>query len=429
MSHVWEKNSSSRIAMKGAIESVLNQCILSERKRQEIKDHAEALSSKGDRLLGLALRDFPLGEGGSTGNRENDEKSLIFAGFLVFQDPIRLSVTPALETCKQAGIEIKILTGDHPLTTQAVAEKIGLKNLKNFTFRGEDLSRMSEEDRVKAYQSGVIFARMSPIQKYELVKALKDLGKTVAMTGDGINDAPALKLADIGISMGEGASDVARASARMVLMKSDFAGIVAAVFEGRRIFSNLKRSFSYLISFHAPVVVLVLVPSMLGWGQFLLPVHIVFLEMIVHPVSAFAFENLPAQEVSIKRELLGRNVLVQSILQGLVLSLFSLLMFRLEEGHGLTQARALGFSIVLFGNVFFVLGASWPILSQRIAVTSLVLLGLILGVFEWPLLAEFLHLSVLSGKSLALAFVLGALAWVPFGILRTYQKKRSLFRA
>jgi Ca2+-transporting ATPase len=429
MSHVWEKATTVQIAMKGAVEGVLNQCALSEQEHREIKRQAEALSSKGNRLLGLALRNFSSGEGGSTGNRTQDEANLQFVGLLVFQDPVRSSVGPALVACQNAGIEIKILTGDHPLTTQAVAEKIGIKNRAHQVFRGDELSLMSEEERGRAYQEGVIFARMSPTQKYELVKALKVLGKTVAMTGDGINDAPALKLADIGICMGEGASDVARASARMVLMKSDFAGIVAAVFEGKRIFSNLKRSFSYLVSFHVPVVLLVLIPAMMGWGEFLLPVHIVFLEMIVHPVSAFAFENLPAREVSSGRELLGKPALFQSVLQGVTLSLFSLFFFRFEEPHGLTQARALGLAIVLFGNGFFVLSESWPIHNQRVRVTNLLLLSLTLGVFEWPVLSNFFHLSVLSGRSLALAFVLGALASVPSGILRAFQKKRSLIRS
>ena len=418
MSHVWEKDSQCRVALKGAVESVLNQCVLTQSERTRIQTQAEALSSRGFRLLGLAGR-----EGVGTGFREQDEAGLSFLGLLVFEDPIRSSAVPALEACRKAGIEIKMVTGDHPLTAQAIGERLGMGNLEGRIFRGEDLNKMKDPDRLRAYQGGVIFARMSPTQKYELVKALQSAGKTVAMTGDGINDAPTLKSADIGISMGEDASDVARASARMILMKSDFGGIVSAVFEGRRIFANLKRSFSYLISFHIPVVLLVLIPALFGWGDFLLPVHIVLLELLVHPVSAFAFENLPLGDAPRRQELLGRSALMNSVLQGTGLSLLSLYVFKFKSQTSLPEARSIGFAMVLFGNLFFVLNEVWPELRPRVILTALGLFGMTLAVFEWPVLTNYLHLIALNGTSLGTAFALSALATVPFGILRVYQKK------
>lgn len=391
MSHVWSHRQTSQtiIAMKGAVEGVLEHCVVSQEERENILNLVNSFASQGQRILGLAGR-----EGPCVGQRETDELNLNFLGLLLFSDPVRASAAEAISECKKIGIEIKMLTGDHPITALAVAAKTGIPHSPDSIFNGNDLIKMSPEQRTQAYIHGTIFSRVLPEQKHEMVQALKSSGKLVAMTGDGINDAPALKLADIGISMGLSATDVARSTAQMILVKNDFKGLVEAVFEGRRIFANLRRSFSYLISFHIPVILLALIPPLLGWGELLLPIHIVLLEMIVHPISAFAFENLPITEKKIERSILPFKRFLRASLTGLILSLIALALFRWKTITGNVAAgRSYAMAAVLFGNMVFVLIESNFSFNRRVLLTigSLIVFAWI--IFSYAPLAKLLHLS------------------------------------
>ncbi len=409
MSHVWKNISSGEtlIAMKGAMEGVLEHCAIDKDSAAQIESINVALASSGKRVLGLAGR-----AGACTGDRLIDEKNLNFLGFFVFTDPIRSTVKNAIFQCQQDGIDIKILTGDHLLTAHTVADEIGLSHSHHRLFTGQMLSQMSETEKEKAYTEGAIFARVLPEQKHEMVQALQKAGKIVAMTGDGVNDAPALKLADIGISMGKSATDVARATAKIVLLKNDFSGIVEAVFEGRKIFSNLQRSFSYLISFHIPIVLLAMIPSFLGWPSLLLPVHIILLELIVHPISAFTFENIEGKHLpkNPKGALLTRGQLLDAIIPGLLLSLVTLWLFGENLKLSPETARTLAFESVLFGNIFFVLAEVAPKFNRRFFITIILLITSSIILVMNPIAAQFLHFSSLSLKQLLVPGALGALA-------------------
>lgn len=315
MSHVWrEKNTGKQfLAMKGAVEGVLARCDSSTDRTTYLKIVQEE-AAKGKRLLGLAYK-----EGNFSGRRESDEKNLIFLGVLSFADPIRPSVPAAIQECKERGIRLKMLTGDHLLTAHAIADGIGLPHQHDELFSGPDLEAYSQEERNRVYQKGAIFARLKPEQKLELVRALKSEGDIVAMTGDGINDAPALKLADIGISMGERATDVARSSAQMVLLKNDFGGIVAAIVEGQNVLKSLSQSFGYLIAFHLPIILFAMAQAFFFENAVLLPIHIVLLELIVHPVSAFVFSSAPSSKDAHRGVVLRRDRLLWSVFRGLAL--------------------------------------------------------------------------------------------------------------
>lgn len=352
MSHVWERTGSTQkiIAMKGAVEGVLEHCSIDKQGRSELVKMVDSLASQGKRLLGLASRD-----GICVGDRNRDEHGLTFVGLLIFNDPVRASATEAIAACQSANIQIKMLTGDHPLTAHSVADQTGMTHQYDQLYTGDQLALMSTQQRWEAYRTGVIFSRVLPEQKYEMVEALKRNGLVVAMTGDGINDAPALKLADIGISMGKSATAVARSAAQMILLKNDFNGIVKAVFEGRRIFLNLQRSFSYLISFHFPVILLALAPPALDWGGLFLPIHIVLLELVVHPVSAFAFENLSMPEKVREKSLFSARRFFESSLSGVLLSIGCLALFRIYSNNtNIESARAIALAAILFGNIAFV---------------------------------------------------------------------------
>lgn len=415
MSHVWESSDGQfLIAMKGAVEGVLEHCKISSEDTERLEQRVHQLAAQGKRLLGLAYRSGPC-----RGERIADERELTFLGLLIFSDPVRTSVREAVGECQSAGIEIKMLTGDHPVTAHAVADEIGMDHDHQLLFTGDQLRRMDPQQRSLAFQQGAIFSRVMPDQKHEMVQALQASGKVVAMTGDGINDAPALKLADIGISMGLNATEVARSTAQMVLIKNDFKGIVEAVFEGRRIFSNLQKSFSYLIAFHIPVIVLAFVPPLLGWGHLLLPIHIVLLELIVHPISAFGFENLPITNKMRLKGLLTWRRVFESVLAGVLLCIACLIVYRVVMAQeSVDKARTLALATALFGMLFFVFDEAWPIVNRRLLLIGITLVGLIVALCQLPILENLFHVVELGKQEFALSAALGFGAALPTWILR-----------
>lgn len=347
MSHVWRKQGSDHqvMAMKGALEGVLKHCKMSEEEKKVILKQAEKEAEAGRRLLGLAAK-----TGKFSGVRLDDEQSLQFICILSFSDPVREGVKEAIALCIKQGIQIKMLTGDHLLTAHSIADKIALPHEHDELFSGPDLELLTVQDRKLAFQKGVIFARLKPEQKLELVEVLKDKGRVVAMTGDGINDAPALKLADVGISMGERATDVARSTAQLVLLKNDFSGIVAAVIEGRRVLNSLAQSFGYLIAFHIPIVSIALFQSLFLNSSLLLPIHIILMELIVHPVSAFVFDEPNASVGMRRKEFINRKMIVWSVMRGSLLTALSLCLFYFNKGSEETN-RSLAVLVLVTGNI------------------------------------------------------------------------------
>ncbi|PWU19694.1 MAG: hypothetical protein C5B49_05350 [Bdellovibrio sp.] len=351
MSHVWKKKAGDEeiIAVKGGLEGVLAHCD-SSTNESAIWQWAQQEAGAGRRLLGLATRRGPF-----TGVREQDEMSLNFVGVLSFADPVRPGVKEAVLQCVQRGIQIKMLTGDHLLTAHAIADRIALPHRHDQLFVGPDLEGMEQDQKREAYRKGSIFARLRPEQKLELVRALKSAGQIVAMTGDGINDAPALKLADVGISMGERATDIAQSTAQLVLLKNNFSGIVDAILEGQGVLQSLGESFGYLIAFHIPIVGIALYQSFMLGAQLLLPIHIVLLELVVHPVSAFAFAEIEGNDSAFKREFISRRRLWGSVTRGVMLTALAVLTFYGAEGDPLHK-RSLAVLALVIGNVGLLLG-------------------------------------------------------------------------
>lgn len=434
MTHIWSKdnnddhhysgdinmNGESILAMKGAVEGVLEHSKVDEIEKNEILKKVSQLASGGKRILGLAFK-----KGIFTGVRSSDEMDVHFTGLLVFSDPVRQSAKKAIDDCQNAGIEIKMLTGDHYLTAHAIADELKINHTDTSIYSGSQLDEMTKEKRTQAYWSGSIFARVSPEQKYEMIKTLKEMGKIVAMTGDGVNDAPALKLADIGVSMGENATDVARATAKMVLLKNDFNGIVQAILEGRKIFANLRRSFSYLIAFHIPIVLLAFLPALWNGSQILLPIHIILLELIVHPISAYAFENLNAHDVKTNRSLIPLPTLLTAILSGVLITVLSLFpLWWLGINADFSHIRSMSLSIVLFGNVGLVLVEAWHhIWSKRILFTLSALILLTITLCKFNLLSSIFKFDTISAFEIFIAFAIGLIASLPTLFIRNVTIK------
>ncbi len=353
MSHGWTSLDGSRscVAAKGALEGVLVHCKVSDTERATAEAENSRLAAAGMRVLAVARKvEARLG-----GAREVDEASLRLVGLLGYRDPLRTEVPAAVGECQAAGIRIKMITGDHALTAGAIARAAGLAH-PEAVVTGDELTKVSGEAFAQKVRDSTLFARISPAQKYAIVEALKASGEVVAMTGDGINDAPALRLADIGISMGKRGTEVARAASDLVLLDDDFASIVSTVREGRHIFTNIQAAFLYILAFHVPIVAMALLAPMLGMPLLLLPVHLVWLELIIHPVSAVVFQAEPAPPGLMQlppraplAPLLPRGAVVRSVLAGVVLTSGVMGIYWVRQSAGEVQARSVAWAALLIG--------------------------------------------------------------------------------
>ena len=360
MTRVWRSPDRREyvVAAKGAPEAIANLCHFPEDKLADLALVIDQMSSRGLRVIGVAKTEFRA-EGLPAGQHDFE---FVFVGLLGLEDPVRPKVREAVNECYRAGIRTIMITGDYPGTAKNIARQVGLQNPEEF-ITGTELAQMGDEELITRLKSVNLFARMVPEQKLRLVKALKDMGEVVAMTGDGVNDAPALKSAHIGIAMGGRGTDVARESAAIVLTEDDFDSIVEAVRMGRRIFDNLKKAMMFIFSVHVPIAGFSLIPVVLEWPLALYPVHIVFLELIIDPACSIVFEAEPAEQGIMNRSprkidasLFGKKAVIFSFLQGLII-LFGVIgvYYWALAGHSEDSARALAFITLVISNLGLIL--------------------------------------------------------------------------
>jgi Ca2+-transporting ATPase len=359
ITQVWPDEQGVRVAAKGAVETILTLCRLDEEERTSIVQVNERFASEGMRVIAVA----GAVRAGSTGDRASEESDLDFMGLLAFSDPIREDVPPAIEDCARAGITVIMITGDHPATAEATARRLGLRSERTLT--GADLDGMYDTEVIAVLTHVRIFARIQPEQKLRIVKALHARGDIVAMTGDGTNDALALREADIGVAMGQRGTEVARSAADLILLDDDFTTIVAAIAGGRRIFRNLRRAFRYLNAFHSPLILSAVVIPFFGVPLLLLPIHLVWLELIVHPTSALVYENDPAGAHDLMTEaprgrasdLLRRKDWIRPILLGVALTIGCLAVYfgDLQSGLSVEVSRGMALATMLVGQMLLVL--------------------------------------------------------------------------
>ena len=356
MSHVWALRDSpctACVVAKGALEGVLEHATPSADEQRAIEAAHAALAEQGIRVLTVARR---AGAAAGAATREADERELSVVGLLGFRDPMRPEVPGAVRECQDAGVRIKIVTGDHALTAHAIAESAGILHRDDAIVSGERLASAPDDERTRLITEADILSRISPAQKHEIVRVLREEGEIVAMTGDGINDAPALKRADIGVSMGKRGTEVARAAADLVLLDDNFASIVAAVSAGRKIFLDIQRAFLYLIAFHIPIVALALIPPLIGLPLLLLPIHLIWLELIVHPVSALLFQGEPAPDDLMRRPprdprapMLPGGAVSRSAVSGALLTVAVLAIYAARLPHGAEHARGMALAVLIVG--------------------------------------------------------------------------------
>jgi Ca2+-transporting ATPase len=430
LTHVWQPprgDGALRVAAKGALEGILLRTQpAAELRRAALQANTE-LTAKGMRVIAVAA-----GEAAPTStSRADDEAHLRLLGVVAFSDPVRDGVADALRECSAAGIRVVMITGDHPATAHAVAEGLGLPHETggaDVIATGDDLDDADDERLDDLVAHANVFARTRPEQKHRLVSALRRRGEVVAMTGDGINDAPALREADIGVAMGQRGTEVAREAAALVLLDDNFATIVTAVRDGRRIFDNLVRAFAYLIAFHPPLLLGALIVPLLGRPLLLLPIHLVALELLLHPVVSLVFQADPPDPETMRRpprpvaDALRLRALARPYAVGVVLALVLLAVYLVALGvWPEDQARALAFASLLASQPVLLLSMRSPDrplwASHRPWTTTLTVVVVVvavatLAVVYVPPLAALLHLEPFPAGWWALAAAVAAsTAW------------------
>jgi len=438
MSHAWKSTRGEEyvVAAKGAPESIADLCHLEQADADALFKEVERLSAQGLRVLGVADARFK-GEAWPPIQHDFEFRLL---GLVALADPLRPTVPAAIQECKAAGVRVVMITGDYPGTALAIAREAGLEAGEVIT--GAELDRLTEAELSQRLRNANIFARVVPDQKLKLVNALKANGEVVAMTGDGVNDAPALKAAHIGIAMGGRGTDVAREAASLVLLDDDFASIVEAVRLGRRIYDNLRKAMAYIMAVHVPIAGLSLIPVLFGWPLVFFPVHIAFLELIIDPACSIIFEAEKEEPNTMKRPprrpgdplFAGWN-LTLSLLQGAGVLLLCLAIFgiALDRGTGEGVARALAFTTLVVANIALIfVNRSWELTilaSLRMPNRSLwiitgaaaLCLGLVLYI---PLLQNLFHFAPLNGRELLIAVVAGAVSIAWFELFKLIRKPR-----
>ncbi|MDD4093196.1 MAG: cation-translocating P-type ATPase [Methanothrix sp.] len=440
MSRVWRSPSGNEyvIAAKGAPEAIMELCHIDSDRQTELSKDVQAMAKEGMRVLGVASASF----------QETDlpdgqhDFEFEFLGLIGMEDPVRPGVPEAIKECYSAGIRVVMITGDYPGTAQAIAKQIGLPTDQVVT--GPELARLNDQELQEKVRDICIFSRVVPEQKLRLVQALKANGEVVAMTGDGVNDAPALKAADIGIAMGGRGTDVARESASLVLLDDDFSSIVKAIKSGRRIFDNIKKAMAYILAIHVPIAGISLIPVLLEWPLIFFPVHVVLLELIIDPACSIVFEAEPEEVDVMDRPprdpnalLFSRHGLGLSLLQGLsvlviVMAVFTIALYR---GQGEAEARALTYTTLIAANLALILAnRSW---SKTILETmstpnpalwwvvggALVFLAMAIYV---PFLRELFSFAYLHFIDIAICFMAGITSILWFEAIKIFNGRNRL---
>ena len=441
MSRVWQSPDRAErlIATKGAPEAIVDLCHLDATQGAAVLEQARAMAGDGLRVLGVARASFA---SGALPDRQHDF-DFGFLGLMALEDPVRPDVPQAIAECQAAGIRVVMMTGDHPATAVCVARQAGL-NTDAPAITGDELAALSDEALGARLAETHVFCRVRPEQKLRLVRAFRARGDVVAMTGDGVNDAPALKAADIGVAMGARGTEVAREAAALVLLDDDFSSLVTAVRYGRRVFANLRKAIVFVVAVHVPIVGLSLVPVLFGWPMLLMPVHILFLQLIIDPACSVVFEAEPPEPGAMKvpprrpdQRLFDKAVLSRGFWQGAGLLLLLLAVhagaraWLPDDDRRDDTARALTFVVLVLSNLGLIhanrcwgrMGLIGNAASNRqfgwIALAALAVLAAVLGV---PVLGRLFSFAAPPPLMLLAAVGMAGLSLVWFEAVKRVQR-------
>ncbi|RWX71222.1 cation-translocating P-type ATPase [Mesorhizobium sp. M4B.F.Ca.ET.089.01.1.1] len=437
MSNAWRLSAEGNdylIAAKGSPEAIAALCRLPADRVASLKDVVDAMATEGLRVLGVARSSHA----GDQLPDKQTEFEFEFLGLVGLADPLRAEVPDAVSNCRSAGIRVIMITGDYPATARAIARRAGLDF--NDVVTGEELKAQDDAALSARVKTATVFARIMPEQKLAIVRALKANGEIVAMTGDGVNDAPSLKAADIGIAMGGRGTDVAREASSIVLLDDDFGSIVKAIRLGRRIYDNLRKAMGFILAVHVPIAGLALLPLLFGLPILFGPIHIAFLEMVIDPVCSLVFEAETEEDDTMRRAprhpeaaLFSRSLIAWSVVQGLLAFALvaGIFLVALRWGMPENEIRALTFfSLVLtiVGLIFVNRTFSESLLvalirpNRSLAFVVVVVAAALGGTLAWPLASGLFQFGPLHLDDLAVTLAAGLAVLVCLEVLKHFWR-------
>ena len=435
MGQVWQLEQNKILCVKGAYENVLPLCHLKQTEYDEIVKQAIEYSKKGYRVLALAKNDHM-----EQIPETLKENTLSFVGLIALVDPPRHGVKESIQSCYEAGVRVIMITGDNGDTAKGIASQIGLKQHTK-VITGEELEKMSDEELEKKVKETNIFARVYPNHKMRIVKALQKHQEVVAMTGDGVNDAPALKRASIGIAMGKRGTNVSKEASDMILMDDHFNTIVDAIKNGRVIYSNIKKAISYILVIHMPIALACLFVPLLHLPVFLLPIHIVLLELIIDPTSSIIFERLKPDNNVMKEKprkindpIISSSIIVKCILQEVAIfaGFFGSYYHLIKNGMDPAFSVTFSFTVLVLSNIFvvYVLQSNEFALKNMIidlkdkviAFINFVIILMLLFIIYVPFLQKIVGTTPLTLKELFCAILISIMVTLPFDLLKLKEK-------
>ncbi|MFV8377799.1 cation-translocating P-type ATPase [Flavobacterium sp. LB3R33] len=443
MTHVFENQNGTRIiAAKGAPEALIACSNLSENETQQILTAMTTMAKEGFRVLGVGVAQFS----GTDYPKTQQEFAFDFKGLVAFYDPPKANIKAVFETFYKAGIQIKIVTGDNAATTATIAKQIGFRNVEK-TLNGDELMAMDDATLKEKVMETAIFTRMFPEAKLKIIKALKDNNQIVAMTGDGVNDGPALKSAHIGIAMGKKGTEIAKQAANLILIEDDFSKMIDAIAMGRKIYNNLKKAIQYIISIHIPIIMIVFIPLALGWiyPNIFSPVHVIFLEIIMGPTCSIIYENEPMERNLMLLEprpftttFFKLKEITISIIQGLAITAGLLFVYQycVTENCSESVTRTVVFLTLIVSNIFLTLtnrSFYYSIFTTLRYKNNLVpmiigatILITVLLLFV-PLFAHFFEFERVTGFQICLSILVGFVSVLWIEIYKRFKRRKVQF--
>lgn len=439
MTHLFENHSGERIiAAKGAPEAILAVSNLSEHEKDKLRQHISDFGKQGYRILGVAKCYFK----GNNFPQKQQDFNFDFLGFTVFYDPPKKNIQQVFKKIYDAGIKVKVITGDNADTTNAIARQAGIVN-HTPAVNGAEIIHHSDTELIELSKTTTLFTRMFPEAKLAMVNALKQNGEVVAMLGDGVNDAPALKAAHIGVAMGNKGTEIAKAAASLVITNDDLDKLITGIAAGRRIYANIKKAIQYIISIHIPIILTVSLPLFLGWiyPHIFTPVHVIFLELIMGPTCSIVYENEPIEKNAMLQKprkmtetFLNRKELSISIIQGLLITAGVLFVYQLavQKGSNEETTRAMVFTTLIFANIFLSLANrslvysifdSFKYKNRLFPVIIGATLALLFAILYIPLFADFFHLTGLNIPELGMSFLIAAATVLWFEMYKWIKRR------
>lgn len=439
MAHARIINNKLILSCKGSLESVIDICDLTDKEKDSIIQVSNNMSHNGLRVIAVARNEY---EDEAELPLLLSDSKLEFIGLVGLIDPPKDNVKEDIKLCYKAGIKLAMITGDNGITASSIAKSIGMKNCNNI-ITGKEIDNMSDEELRVKVKDVTIFSRVTPNHKLRIVSAFQENGEVVAMTGDGVNDAPALKKADIGIAMGKRGSEVSKEAANLILLDDNFTTIVDTIKDGRRIYDNIKKAMGYIFTIHIPIAFSSLLAPMLGIrpsALLLLPIHVVLLELIIDPTCSVVLERQPAESNIMQRnprnkneKILTFNNLFLSIIQGILIFISSFVTYYcVLKTNGALTARCMGLLIIIISNILLVQVNSSRIdyafqsfkklIKDKIMwlANIIIILGIIVAVYS-PL-NNFLKLKSLSINQLLISVLVSFISVFWVELIKLFKK-------